>query len=178
MQRVVVERSFDEPANYEQLEAREKAAAWCGTTRRVRFLRSYFSSDKRHMVCLYEAPDAEAVRTFQHAAEMPVTHVYSVHNVVDALPERPRGYSMVVAQRDLTAMPDLTLEMVQHQATDPLGCSRRLRLEHFGAYLSRDLKRMVCTYYTPDLESVRQANRESGTPWEHLWAGEIIAAAE
>jgi hypothetical protein len=83
---------------------------------------------------------------------------------------------LAVAQR---ALPDgMTLEEAQYRATDPRGCRARLRLHLFGAFLALDGRRMCCAYYTPDLESVRVANRESNLPIESLWAAELIHASD
>jgi len=99
-----------------------------------------------------------------------------VHLITHALPEWPAGYSLVVAQRDLSGVEGLTKQAVQHLASDPLGCNKRLRLTHFGGYLSHDLSRMVCVYFAPDMESVRKANRDNGVPWEQLWRGEMLTS--
>lgn len=99
---------------------------------------------------------------------------YAVHTLMHCLPPRPEGYSLVVAQRNLSAVPGISIELVQHLLTDPLGCGQRLRLSQLGAYLAHDLQRMVCVYFAPDIESVRKANRENGVPWEHLWRGEAM----
>lgn len=74
---VVVERDFDAPAAFETLQAREEAGAWCLRQYRVRFLRTYFSADRRRMLCLYDAPDAEAVRLAQAQADMPLSAVWA-----------------------------------------------------------------------------------------------------
>jgi hypothetical protein len=173
MAHVVVERVFDNAGSFAELRAREDAVAWCLSTQRVRFLRAFLSLDKQHMVCVYDAPDAEAVRGTQRAAGLPVSHLWSATPVVDERVEAPpQGYSLVVAQR---ALPEgVTLEYVQYQASDPTGCGKRLRLLHFNTLLSLDCSRMCCMYYSPDLESVRVANREVGAPIERLWSAELI----
>lgn len=74
---VVVERQFDEPVAMEELQAVEDAGAWCLDLHNVTFLRSYFSTDKKRMICLYKAPDAESVRLAQRQANMPFTRVWS-----------------------------------------------------------------------------------------------------
>lgn len=171
---VLVERTFESPQSFAELQSKEEAAAWCMTAQHVRFLRSFFSADRRRMVCMYEAPDAESVRVTQRTAGLPVAHAWSATTIVDATVEPPKGYQLAVAQR---ALPEgVTVEHVQHLATDPSGCGRRLRLVHFGAFLALDHRRMCCMYYTPDLESVRSANRENATPIESLWRAEMIVA--
>ncbi len=75
---VLVERSFSEPAVFEELAEREKGKAWCLEAHDVTFVRSYFSADKKRMFCLYRAPDAEAVRKAQTDAGMPFDVAYPV----------------------------------------------------------------------------------------------------
>jgi len=75
---IVVEREFDEPGDFEELERRERRGSWCLETHRVKPLYSYVSTDRRRMLCFYEAPDAEAVRRAQNAAGMPVSDVWVV----------------------------------------------------------------------------------------------------
>jgi uncharacterized protein DUF4242 len=60
---VVVERQFADPVELAAIQGIEDRGAWCLEQHRVRFLRTWFSRDRRVMVCTYAAPDAEAVRT-------------------------------------------------------------------------------------------------------------------
>jgi hypothetical protein len=74
---VLVERSWAAPVTLDAIQAIEDAGASCLETHRVRFVRTFFSVDRKRMVCLYAAPDAEAVRIAQHQAGMPVDAVWS-----------------------------------------------------------------------------------------------------
>jgi hypothetical protein len=74
---VVVERSFETPVRFEDLEARERAKAWCLDAHRVSPARSFFSLDRKRMLCFYRAPDAEAVRRAQREAGMPAEAVWA-----------------------------------------------------------------------------------------------------
>jgi len=74
---VLVERSWDEPVTLDEIQAIEDAGAACLQTHDVEFARTFFSLDRRRMVCLYRAPDAEAVRVAQRKAGMPVDAVWS-----------------------------------------------------------------------------------------------------
>ena len=58
-------------------QAREDAHQWCLDTHGVSFVRTYFSQDRKRMICLYRAPDAEAVREAQRKAGMPLDAVWS-----------------------------------------------------------------------------------------------------
>jgi hypothetical protein len=81
---VVVERRFDTPVTLEELQAREDAAAWCLEQHRVTFLRTFYALDRKRMVCLYAAPDAESVRLAQGMADMPVERVWSCRGFTPA----------------------------------------------------------------------------------------------
>jgi hypothetical protein len=73
---VIVERAFDSPVHFEEIQAREDGGAWCLQLHRVSFVRTYFAIDRRRMICLYVAPDAESVRTAQKRIGMPVTAMW------------------------------------------------------------------------------------------------------
>ena len=77
MARVMVERKFDQGASFDELQAQEDAFAWCAEQNQVEFIRSYFSKDKKRMICEYEAPDAEAVRKLQRQASMPFERIWT-----------------------------------------------------------------------------------------------------
>jgi len=74
---VLVERSFVEPVTLEDIQAIEDAKQWCLDTHRVKFVRTFFALDRKRMLCLYEGPDAEAVRAAQRDACMPVDRVWA-----------------------------------------------------------------------------------------------------
>jgi hypothetical protein len=77
MVRVIVERRFDEPQMFDELQAKEESFAWCLEQHKVRFIRSYFSKDRKRMICEYEAPDAEAVRRVQRTAFLPFERIWT-----------------------------------------------------------------------------------------------------
>jgi hypothetical protein len=74
---VLVTRRFADPAVFADIQALEEAAAGCLDAHRVQFARTYFSADRRRMICLYRAPDAESVRHAQREAGMPVERVWA-----------------------------------------------------------------------------------------------------
>jgi len=82
--RVVVERAFNEPVEFAELQALEVREAWCLELHRVRYIQTFFSLDRRHMICLYEAPDAESVRLVQRTAGLPFERVWSAAVYVPA----------------------------------------------------------------------------------------------
>jgi hypothetical protein len=57
-----VERSLAEPVDPDGVHDLAAQGACCRDLHQVRCLRSYLSLDRHRMLCLYEAPDVEAVR--------------------------------------------------------------------------------------------------------------------
>lgn len=68
---IVVERNFDSAVEFAAVQALEDKGQWCLNQHRVRLLRSYFARDRKRMVCLYRAPDAESVRHVQTSIGLP-----------------------------------------------------------------------------------------------------------
>jgi hypothetical protein len=74
---VVVERSFEQPVDVDALQSCEERSKWCLEVHDVRFLHSYVSPDRKRMICIYEAPDAESVRKVNDTAGMPFVRVWT-----------------------------------------------------------------------------------------------------
>jgi hypothetical protein len=74
---VMVTRCFDSAIALDDIQAIEDAGAKCLELRDVTFVKTLFSTDRKRMMCLYKAPDAEAVRNAQREAGMPVDQVWA-----------------------------------------------------------------------------------------------------
>lgn len=76
MPQIIVERSFKTPLTEEELKAIEDRMAPCLELYRVRWIRSYWSADRRRMICEYEAADAASVKAVQREAQARFDHVW------------------------------------------------------------------------------------------------------
>jgi hypothetical protein len=84
---VLVKRTFDEPVALEKIQALGDAGAWCAQAHRVKFAQTFFSLDRKRMICLFRAPDAESVRLVQREAGMSLDEVWSFERIgPDTLP--------------------------------------------------------------------------------------------
>lgn len=175
-QRVIVERRFDAPTATETMLSEAEAVA--DAQQGVALLHSFVARDGERVVSLYDAPDAATVLARYRDAGLVVEHLYAAHNIVDFVPSPSPGHTLTVCQRDVGGIQGLTPDAVRAMAADNDGCNRRLRLTHFGGYLDHGLQRMVCVYFGPDAESVRRSNMESGTPFERIWPGQMIAPTQ
>jgi hypothetical protein len=71
MECVVVERLFDPGVTLQDVRLLDESSAWCKETYGIRLLQSYVSADGKRVICVYEAPDAEAVRVANRQAGAP-----------------------------------------------------------------------------------------------------------
>lgn len=68
LQRIVVERSYDAPHTEADMMVVASRMKPCLEAYQVSWKRTVVSSDRKRIVCEYEAPDAETVRRIQHEA--------------------------------------------------------------------------------------------------------------
>ena len=68
LQRIVVERSFDEPHTDADMRLVQGRMRPCLEAYQVSWKRTVVSADRKRVLCEYEAPDTETVRRIQHEA--------------------------------------------------------------------------------------------------------------
>jgi uncharacterized protein DUF4242 len=163
---VLVERSFKEPVAFEDFRGR---GASCFELHRVRFLRAYSSRDRLRMICLFEAPDAESVRIAQEMSGMPFDAAWTAR-VVPHGADLPGGEAIVV-ERILARPVDETA--VLEAAARAAWCLEQRGCRSVATYLSGDGLRTVCVYTGPDAESVRQAQKQIGMPFDLAWPASV-----
>lgn len=78
---VLVERRFDAPVALGHIQALEDARAECLEAHRVKFACTFFSLERKRMLCLYAAPDAESVRIAQREAGMPFETAWAFERI-------------------------------------------------------------------------------------------------
>jgi hypothetical protein len=68
MPHIIVERSFEPPLTEDELRDVDGRIANCLDLYNVRYIRSFWSADRRRMICEYEAADTASVRNLQREA--------------------------------------------------------------------------------------------------------------
>ena len=77
MEHVVVERAFEQPYTINEINSIHRKFAWCLEQNRVRLIQSYLSLDRKRMICIYEAPDAESVRRINQQSGFPCNCIWT-----------------------------------------------------------------------------------------------------
>jgi hypothetical protein len=70
MPHVIVEYAFDPPATDEDCDRMAQQLDPCLEAQGARWLQAFLALDRRHRICIYEAPDAEAVRSAYRMAKV------------------------------------------------------------------------------------------------------------
>lgn len=166
---VLVERSFREAVVFEEVQAAEDRSAWCLEAHRVRFLKSYFARDRRRMVCLYEAPDAESVRLVQEQARLPFERMWTAR-VLHHEAAEPAGDTVLVER---TPEPPLDEPALRDTIARVAGCLEAYSCRIVWSYLSGDGRRLTSVFAGPDAESVRQSQKLTGLPIDRAWPATV-----
>jgi hypothetical protein len=77
MANMIVEQTFDSPLTSDELNAMAKRVDPCLEAHGATWVRSYISSDRKRVVCEFEAPDAEKVRESYRSAGVQFDRVWS-----------------------------------------------------------------------------------------------------
>ncbi len=77
MANLVVEQTFENPLTSDELTAMAKRVDPCLEAHGAKWVRSYISSDRKRVVCKFEAPDAEKVRESYRSAGVTFDRVWT-----------------------------------------------------------------------------------------------------
>jgi hypothetical protein len=79
MAHLIVEQTFAAPLPPEEEYGAARRIDACLESFGARWLRSYLALDRTRMICEFEAPDAESVRTAYHTAGVAFDRVWTAH---------------------------------------------------------------------------------------------------
>lgn len=74
---IIVEHTYEKPVSEEELGLNAKRIDGCLAVYGATWVRSFVSLDRKRMICEFEAPDAEAVRTSYHNADVKFERVWT-----------------------------------------------------------------------------------------------------
>lgn len=77
---------------------------------------------------------------------------------------------LVIVERTLER--PVTLAQLQKNGADGRPCLDAHHVRYLRSLVSLDGLRVLCEYEAPDAESVRQANKKLGLPFDRVWAAQ------
>ncbi len=173
MQYVVVERTMPAPIDADGLRRTAESGTGCLDLHGVQYLRAYIRPDGLRLICLFRAPDAEAVRTANRQLGMPFDAAYpaSFHEAL-GISEIGRDASLVLVER--TFGEPVHFADVQSQEERGAWCLDLHGVRFVHTLFSSDRQRMICIYEAPDAEAVRLANQKTRVPFDTVWTASIL----
>ena len=179
MEPVVCERRIEPPIRIDDIPAMEAQAAWCLQQHRVSHVTSLLSLDGRLLLCVFEAPDAESVRTVHRQVGAPFEHLWTA--TIHTPPTVPADASLatthgtlIVVERCFAEPTDfMTIQAIEDRGS---WCLDQHRVRFVRSYFATDRRRMICLYTAPDAESARLAQVQAGVPHAGVWAAALYEA--
>jgi hypothetical protein len=169
MTEVFLERDFDPSLDRAGVIALALDSAGCFDIHRIDWRGSFLSSDGRQMLCWFSAPDMESARIAMREADPNAQDFWPGEVVVGpgiSGQDLPRANVIVVR----SFKQPVTLQEIQDIEDAGIACLDTRNVRFIRTFFSSDKKRMICFYEAPDAESVRQAQREAGVPFDEAWS--------
>jgi hypothetical protein len=169
MPELLLEREFEEPVHLAQLRAASRRDLDCFQLYRVQWLGSLLSANGYRMVCRFRAPDAESARIALRTIGADVGCLWpgTLHDR-PGLTEAERASANVLVRRRFEA--PVALEEIQAREDAGAWCLEARHVKFVRTFFANDGRRMICLYRAPDVESMRQAQRQANMPVEDVWA--------
>lgn len=164
-----LERSFDPPIGLPEFMQMVARSAGCFDLHTVDWQQSMLSADGRNLICWFSAHDLESIRIALRTAEVDQRVFWSgsVHDAPGIDADGLASANVVVTRQfDESVL----LEDIQAIEDAGAGCLEMREVKFIRTFFSADKKRMLCLYQAPDVESVRQAQREAKMPFEKIWS--------
>ena len=174
MSEMILERTFDEPTTRREVLDGLTVSSGCFDIHRVDWNASYLRLDGLRMVCHFSAPDLESTRIALRQLGQDTSRLWNASRH-----DRPGAGAAEIAAANVIVERsfDEAVELQDVQDIEDAGirCLEMRRVRFLRTYFSADRRRMLCFYAAPDAESVRQAQREAGMPFDEAWAFERCA---
>jgi hypothetical protein len=97
MTMMIVETTYDPPLTDDQRARDQEKLDPCLALRSVRWLMSFESVDRRRKICLFRAPDADALREALRGAGIPYDRMWAA-DWRDPEPADPSGHAVRVTR--------------------------------------------------------------------------------
>jgi len=172
-----LERDFDPPIDTEAVLAMALDSFGCFSIHQVDWCMSLLSNDGGRMVCWFRAPDLESSRIAMRQSNVDCRVLWrgSVHDK-PGLGDGEIAEANVLVERRF----DEPVTLAQIQAIEDAGihCLETRDVHFVRTFFSADQRRMICLYRAPDAESVREAQRQAGVPFDVAWAFRAVSPAD
>ena len=169
MTEIFLERQFDIALTTADVWEMVEDMSGCFGIHRVEWQGSLLSMDGTHMFCWFRAPDMESARIAmrQEAIDTNLLWRGTLHDA-PGVQEEDLACANVLVERSFEA--PVSLRDIQDIEDAGRWCLETRNVRFIRTFFSAGHTRMACLYEAPDAESVRQAQREAGVPFDDAWS--------
>lgn len=174
MAAVVIERRFEKPVSLDFLAHADRSARWCLDAHGCRLLMQSLTTDGLSSLCVYEAPDAEALRRVsKQVGVSPPPAIWAAAVHYDPSDPRPGATELKPGENGFAVVDrafDAPMEYAEVRArrAEKSSCLTMHGVRFLRSYLSLDGRRLACVYAAPDVEAVRSAVRMTGLAYDFV----------
>lgn len=172
-----LERDFDPPIDKATVLAMALDSFGCFSIHQVEWCMSMLANDGGRMVCWFRSPDLESSRIAMRQSGVDCRLLWrgSVHDK-PGLDDEQLAAANVLVERSFDAA--VTLDQIQAIEDAGIDCLETRNVQFVRTFFSADQRRMICLYRAPDAESVREAQRHAGVPFDAAWTFRGIGPAD
>lgn len=174
MATAVMERQYPEPITIEELVGLDNNTKWCLSTHRCKALFHSLAADGKSSLCIFDVPDAEALRMAAKRMETPdqpaiwgATIHYHPDNPLPDLPLMKDGEAAIAMVQRSFGKPEV-FEELQAMEDAKSSCLTLHNVRFIKSFFSLDRQRMACLYAAPDVEAIRKAVSMTGLPFDRV----------
>ncbi len=171
MSLVIVETTADQPITDDYLHAADQQMLPCLNARNIFWNYSFLSSDRRRMICTFNAPDAGSVRESYQRAGLSSRLIWA-GDLIE--PDAPPQHQVKTLQIMEGTYPSLSKE-------DWLTIRRKIahgclvhNIEWRRSYLSLDRTRLMCELNAPNPALVQEALNQAGVAYGQIWSAQLL----
>jgi hypothetical protein len=164
-----LERRFDPSIDKDAVLQMAINGLDCFGMHKVEWHSSFLGVSGDRMVCWFSAADMESGRIALRQLDTDM-EVFWRGNVINGIgiEEADLLKANVIVERSFEE--PVTLQEIQDIEDAGISCLDMRNVRFIQTFFSADQKRMICLYEAPDAESVRQAQREAGVPFNDVWS--------